>query len=69
MGLVGGFAAVTPADDGLIHDSVAQRTAPDAAEVVVARRLNVAGFKRRFQTAVSDGGFRWRFHLPESMTP
>ena len=68
MGLVGGFTAVTPADDGLIHDSVAQQTAPDAVELVVVRRLNVAlssanfpasggGFRRRFQTAVSGGGF------------
>ena len=54
---------------GLIRDSVAQQTGPDAAELVVVRRLNVAGFRRRFQTAVSDGGFRWRFHLPESMPP
>ena len=35
----------------------------------MVRRLNVAGFRRRFQVAVSDGGFRWRFHLPESMPP
>ena len=67
--MVGGFTAVKPYDDGLIHDSVAQQTGPDAAELVVVRRLNVAGFRRRFQAAVSDGGFRWRFHLPESMTP
>ena len=50
VGLVGGFTAVTPADDGLIHDSVAQRTAPDAAELVVVRRLNV-GFTVTFETA------------------
>ena len=69
VGLVGGFTAVKPYDDHLIRDSVAQQTGPDAAELVVVRRLNVAGFRRRFQVAVSDGGFRWRFHPPESMPP
>ena len=58
-----------PSDDHLIRDAVAQQTGPDAAELVVVRRLNVAGFRRRFQVAVSDGGFRWRFHPPESMPP
>ena len=69
VGLVGGFTAVKALRQGLIRDSVAQQTGPDAAELVVVRRLNVAGFRRRFQTAVSDDGFRWRFHPPESMPP
>ena len=57
MGLVGGFTAVKPSDDHLIRDAGGHRIAPDAAEVVVVRRLNVAGFRRRFQVAVSGGGF------------
>ena len=68
MSLVGGFTAVKPSDDHFIRDAGGHRIAPDAAEVVVVRRLNVAlssanfpasggGFKWRFQTAVSGGGF------------
>ena len=41
MGLVGGFTAVKPSDDHLIRDAGGHRIAPDAAEVVVVRRLNV----------------------------
>ena len=50
MGLVGGFTAVKALRQGLIRDSVAQQTGPDAAELVVVRRLNV-GFTATFETA------------------
>jgi len=50
MGFVGGFTAVKPSNDHLIRDAMAQQTGPDAAELVVVRRLDV-GFTATFETA------------------